>query len=366
MSKITKEGKIVLFITLLLTAFGVYMVYSASRVWALAKYNDSFYFLKRQLIFALIGIAIMIILINFPIDKLFEKSNLLLLISFVFLIIVLIPGIGILRNGSRSWIGVGTLVFQPSEIFKITAIIFVSKYLAKYYNKTKRFFKTIVPLMIPSLIGFLLILIQPDFGTGIVLLSAIVIMTIISKAHFKNYLYLGGLGLIAFAILIITKPYRIQRITAFIDPFEDPLGSGFQIIQSLYAIGPGGILGLGIDSSIQKHFFLPEPQTDFIFAIVCEEFGFIGAIILIILFGYLLYYGLRIAYLSKRLDLCFLSVGIISLIGVQIIINLGVVVGLLPVTGITLPFISYGGTSLIIVLSCIGLLVNASRKEYLV
>ena len=124
MSKITKEGKIVLFITLLLTAFGVYMVYSASRVWALAKYNDSFYFLKRQLIFALIGIAIMIILINFPIDKLFEKSNLLLLISFVFLIIVLIPGIGILRNGSRSWIGVGTLVFQPSEIFKITAIIF--------------------------------------------------------------------------------------------------------------------------------------------------------------------------------------------------------------------------------------------------
>ena len=366
MSKLSKEAKIVLFLSIVLTVFGVYMVYSASNVWAMYKYNDVYFFFKRQLIFAVLGILIMIGLINVPLDLLISKSHILLLVSFIFLILVLIPGIGVVRNGSQSWIGVGQFVFQPSEIFKITAILFVAKSLEIYFNKTKYFFKSIVPILIPSLLGFLLIMLQPDLGTGIVLLASIIIMTIISKAKFSNYLRLGILGIGAFTILILTKPYRIQRITAFIDPFEDPLGSGFQIIQSLYAIGPGGLLGLGVGGSIQKHFYLPEPQTDFIFSIVCEEFGFIGAISLILLFGYLIYYGLRIAILSKKLSYCFLSVGIISLVGVQVIINLGVVVGLLPVTGITLPFISYGGTSLIIVLTSIGLLINAGKKENLV
>lgn len=366
MSKLSKEAKIVLYLSIVLTVFGVYMVYSASNVWAMYKYNDEYFFFKRQLIFAVLGIVIMIGLINAPLDLLINKSHILLLVSFIFLILVLIPGIGVVRNGSQSWIGVGQFVFQPSEIFKITAILFVAKSLEIYFNKTKYFFKSIVPILIPSLLGFLLIMLQPDLGTGIVLLASIIIMTIISKAKFSNYLRLGILGIGAFTILILTKPYRIQRITAFIDPFEDPLGSGFQIIQSLYAIGPGGLLGLGVGGSIQKHFYLPEPQTDFIFSIVCEEFGFIGAILLILLFGYLIYYGLRIALLSKKLSYCFLSVGIISLVGVQVIINLGVVVGLLPVTGITLPFISYGGTSLIIVLTSIGLLINAGKKENLV
>lgn len=366
MFKLSKEAKIVLFLSVILTIFGIYMVYSASRVWALEKYGDSLYFFKRQLIFAVLGFIALYILYRLPLERLIDKSYLFLIVSFVLLILVLIPGIGIKRNGSQSWIGVGLIAFQPSEIFKIAAILFVSKCLTIYFPQTKYFWKSIVPILIPSLIGFLLIMLQPDLGTGIVLLASIVIMTMISKAKFKNYIRLGLLAIGAFAILIITKPYRIQRITAFINPFEDPLGSGFQIIQSLYAIGPGGLLGLGIDDSIQKHFYLPEPQTDFIFAIVCEEFGFIGALILILLFGYLLYYGLKIALLSKNLSFCFLSIGIIGLIGVQIIINLGVVVGLLPVTGITLPFISYGGTSLIMVLGSIGLLLNAGRKENLV
>ena len=163
-----------------------------------------------------------------------------------------------------------------------------------------------------------------------------------------------------------TTHFTAKRIIAFINPFSDPLGSGFQIIQSLYAIGPGGLLGLGIDGSIQKHFYLPEPQTDFIFSIVCEEFGFVGAIILLVIFGYFIYYGLKIALFSNNLSYCFLAVGIVSLIAVQVVINLGVVVGLLPVTGITLPFISYGGTSLIVVLTSVGLLLNIGKKENLV
>lgn len=366
MSKLSLEAKIVLILSLILTVFGVYMVFSASRVWALAKYNDQYYFLKRQAIFAIIGIFALIVLSKVNLEKLIQKSHLLFLISFILLIIVLIPKIGVVRNGSQSWIGVGVIAFQPSEIFKIAAILFVSKCLSIYYPQTKYFWKSIVPILLPSLVGFLLIMLQPDLGTGIVLLASIIIMTMISKAKIKNYLLLGVFALGAFAVLVITKPYRMQRITAFINPFEDPLGSGFQIIQSLYAIGPGGILGLGIDGSIQKHFYLPEPQTDFIYAIVCEEFGFVGALFILLIFGYLLYYGLKIALLSKNLSFCFLSVGIIALIGVQVVINLGVVVGLLPVTGITLPFISYGGTSLIIVLASIGLLINAGKKENLI
>ena len=201
------------------------------------------------------------------------------------------------------------------------------------------------------------------FGSGIVMISAIVIMSLMSKIKFKNFIYIGLLGLFAIVIMIISEPYRIERIIAYVDPFSDPLGSGFQIIQSLFALSPGGILGKGINSSIQKHFYLPEPQTDFIFAIISEEYGLIGSLIIIILFGVLFYYGLNLSLKQKKYKYSLLIIGIISLIGVQVIINLGVVVGLLPVTGITLPFISYGGSSLIILDIGIGLVLNLAREE---
>lgn len=180
---------------------------------------------------------------------------------------------------------------------------------------------------------------------------------------FKYFLWLGGLGIFGIIGLILSAPYRMERILAYLDPFSDPLGSGFQAIQSLYAIGPGGLLGVGFDNSFQKHFYLPEPQTDFIYAIYCEEFGFVGGVFLLLLFFSLIYLGIKIALNSEDLFGFYLSLGISSMIGVQVIINLGVVVGLFPVTGVTLPFISYGGSSLTLLLVMAGIVLNIAKQQ---
>jgi cell division protein FtsW len=206
-------------------------------------------------------------------------------------------------------------------------------------------------------------MLQPDLGSGVVMLIAIFVMSLASRAKFKNYISIGIVATGLFALLIISEPYRLSRITAFVNPWEDPLGSGFQIIQSLYAIGPGGFLGLGYNASIQKHFYLPEPQTDFIFAILAEELGLIGGGFIILLFGLFIHYGFKIILNCKNNFNAFLALGIVSLISCQAIINLGVVVGLFPVTGITLPFISYGGSSLVITLISVGILAGCDKKE---
>lgn len=357
-----KNGRVVLFCVLTLVVIGVYEVYSSSNVWALYKENDSLFYFKRQLGFAFIGIIGMFIAIKMDLKYIFKYYKYILYLGMLLLVLVLIPGIGIVRGGSRSWFGIGSFAIQPAEFFKASVIIYGSVYLSEHYKQTRSFFKGIVPFLLVAFIGFALIMLQPDLGSGVVMLGAVVIMSIVSRASIKNYLKLGALGVVAFIFLIISAPYRIDRITAFIDPFEDPLGTGFQIIQSLYALGPGGLLGSGIDGSIQKHFYLPEPQTDFIFAIFAEEFGYIGCLIVLILFGILIVNGFKIARGTRDLKSSFLAIGITSLIAIQVVINLCVVVGLFPVTGITLPFFSYGGSSLVLILFLSGLLIGIDRK----
>ena len=327
-----KNGKIVLFCVLTLVIIGVYEVYSSSNVWALYKENDSLYFFKRQLGFASVGIILMFMAMKIDLKYIFKYVKLILYLGILLLILVLIPGIGIVRGGSRSWFGIGSFAIQPAEFFKAAIIIYGSVYLANNYKKTKKFYRGVVPLLLITFIGFALIMLQPDLGSGVVMIGAVVIMSIVSRASIKNYLRLVALGVLAFAFLVISAPYRMNRITAFIDPWQDPLGTGFQIIQSLYALGPGGLLGNGIDGSIQKHFYLPEPQTDFIFAIFAEEFGFVGCVIVLLLFACLIINGFRIAKKAKDLRSSFLAVGITSLIAIQVVINLCVVVGLFPVT----------------------------------
>ena len=357
-----KNGRIVLFCVLALVVIGVYEVYSSSNVWALYKENDALYYFKRQLGFAIIGIIVMFIAIKMDLEYIFKVYKYILYIGLFLLILVLIPGVGIVRGGSRSWFGIGSFAIQPAEFFKASIIIYGSVYLSKHYKETNKFFKGVVPLLLVTFVGFALIMLQPDLGSGVVMIGAVIIMSIVSRASIKNYLKLGVLGAVAFIFLILSAPYRINRITAFIDPFEDPLGTGFQIIQSLYALGPGGLLGSGIDGSIQKHFYLPEPQTDFIFAIFAEEFGFIGCLIVLILFATLIVNGFKIARSTRDLKRSFLAVGITSLIAIQVVINLCVVVGLFPVTGITLPFFSYGGSSLVLIMFLSGLLIGIDRK----
>lgn len=358
----TKKCRLLTFLICLLVVIGIIMVGSSSRVWADAKYDDAAYFMKRQAIFAGIGFFVMLIASKVSLLWLRKYARLLFIACTITLILVLIPGLGVARNGSRSWFGVGALLMQPSEFFKVAIILYVSDYLAKRY-RIKGFCRDLLFPCFLVMLGFGLILLQPDFGSGLVMVCSIVVIVLAADAPIAYFVRVGMLGMAGLGGLILSAPYRLVRITSFINPWKDPLGSGFQIIQSLFAIAPGGILGVGFDGSMQKHFYLPEPQTDFIFAVFAEEFGFIGCVLLIGLFLLVIYQGMRIAKRCSDPYLCYVAIGLLSLFAIQIMINLGVVVGLFPVTGITLPFISYGGSSLVVMMGSMGLLMSIANES---
>lgn len=352
---------ILVIVTLSLLAVGMIMVYSASAVWASYKFDDSFFFAKRQLLFAGLGVIAMFVLMNIDYWTWRTWAKVILVVCFLLLIIVLIPGVGLVRGGARSWLGIGAFSIQPSEFIKFAMIMFLAKFLSENQKKVVSFKEGLLPSLSLVFLAFGLIMLQPDLGTGAVMVGTCIVMIFVAGARIKHFVWLGIIGLAGFAGLILSAPYRIKRITAFLNPWEDPLGSGFQIIQSLYAIGPGGLLGLGLGQSRQKFFYLPEPQTDFIFSILAEELGFIGSTFVILLFSLLLWRGVRIAIGAPDLYGSFLAIGIIAMISIQVIINIGVVSGLMPVTGITLPFLSYGGSSLTLILVAVGVLLNISR-----
>lgn len=338
------------------------MVYSASNVVALYEYNDSLYYFKRQLFFWLIGILLMGLIIKSDIYKIRKFVSGIFFVCLALLILVLIPGIGIVRGGARSWIGVGSFSLQPSEFMKLGLVLLLAKYLGDNYQDMEKFFNFLLVLILVAVV-FLIIMLQPDFGTGLVILLSCVSLLFASGAPFKYFVLLGIVGALGMAFLIISAPYRIERITAFINPWEDPLGSGFQGIQSLFAITPGGLLGHGFNQSMQKHFFLPEPQNDFIFAIIVEEFGLIGGAIVLFMYFIIIYRGIKISLSVDDNFLRFLSLGIVISLFIQVFINVGVVVGLLPVTGITLPLFSYGGSSLVLTLISLGILISISKYQ---
>lgn len=348
---------------LILATFGIIMVYSASNVWALYKFNDAFHFVKHQGLFFIIGLILLFIVSKIPYFKYYEKANSVLFIILILLILVIIPGIGTVRNGSRSWFGIGSFGLQPSEAAKIGLIIFTAKYLVNNEKNLKDIKKGVLPILGVIFLTFGLIMLQPDFGTGIIIVISCISLLFVGGINLKFFMSLGIIGVIGIIALILVAPYRLERILSFLNPWSDPLGSGFQIIQSLYAIGPGGLFGYGFLNSRQKHFYLPEPQTDFIFSIISEEFGFMGVLIVTILFLILIIKGFKIARKSDELFGKYLAFGITFQIAFQAILNLMVVVGLIPVTGVTLPFLSYGGSSLMITLVEIGILLNVSRFQ---
>lgn len=353
---------VLIIVTLSLLAIGLIMVYSASAIWATYKFEgDSFYFVKRQMLFAFVGVIAMFFIMNVDYWTWRTWSKVIIIVCFILLVIVLVPGIGMARNGSRSWIGVGAFSIQPSEFMKLAMIAFLAKFLSERQKLITSFKKGLLPSLGMVFLAFGLIMLQPDLGTGTVMIGTCIVMIFISGARVSHFILLGLIGVAGFVGLILSAPYRMKRITSFLDPWEDPLGSGFQIIQSLYAIGPGGLFGLGLGQSRQKFFYLPEPQTDFIFAILSEELGFIGGTLVILLFALLLWRGIRIALGAPDLYGSLIAVGIIAMVAIQVMINIGVVIGLMPVTGITLPFLSYGGSSLTLMLIAIGVLLNISR-----
>ncbi len=358
-----KHMDYLLFISvIIISIFGIIMIYSASSIWAEFKYQDAFKYVKQQGLFFLVGIFVMMFASRINLQFLKKKANLILGVCFLLLVLVLIPGIGTIRNGSRSWFGIGGFGIQPSEFAKLGLIIFVSKYLTRNQKNMTDVKKGALPIFLVIGIFFLLIMLEPDFGTAMVMALTLIALIFISGLKISFFVKLGVLGLAGIACLIIAAPYRMARIVSFLNPWSDPLGSGYQIIQSLYAIGPGGLLGQGFLNSRQKHFYLPEPQTDFIFSIISEEFGFLGVLIVCGFFLFIFYRMIRIALRSNDLFCKYLAFGLAFGILIQASLNLAVVVGLIPVTGVTLPFFSYGGSSLLISMISVGLVLNVSRE----
>ena len=358
-----KWDKVLFIAVLFLVLFGLVMIYSASSIWAEYKFDDSFRYVKSQSLFIAIGILLMYTVAKIDYTWYYKKTNLILSVCLLLLVLVLIPGIGSVRNGSRSWFGIGSFGIQPSEFVKLALIIFTAKYLSKSNKFVRDWKRGVIPILVILFVIFGLIMLQPDFGTGMIIVVSIIAMLFIAGVDMRFFLGLGALGVVGIVALILVAPYRMDRITSFINPWSDPLGTGFQIIQSLYAIGPGGLLGMGFMNSRQKHFYLPEPQTDFIFSIISEEFGVLGVILVSALFLIILWRGIRIALNTKDAFAKYLAFGMIFQIIIQSIMNLMVVVGLIPVTGVTLPFLSYGGSSLLVSMVSIGIILNISKNN---
>ena len=324
-----KNKNILLISVIILSIIGIIMITSSSIIWAEYKFDDPYKYMKSQILFFLISIILMFFISKIDYKLYYKYANIIFLLSLLLMILVLIPGIGKVRNGSRSWFGIGGFGIQPSEFMKLSIIIFISKYISiKKFNLFK--------ILILIFLVFGLIMLQPDFGTGIIIVMISISLLYLCGVSMKLFFRLGFIGIIGIIILIIIAPYRLKRIISFINPWTDPLGSGFQIIMSLYAIGPGGLFGYGLGNSRQKHFYLPEPQTDFIFSIIVEELGILGAFIILFLFLLITYNGLVISKKCDNLFAKYVSFGITFWISFQAILNLCVVVGLIPVTGAVL------------------------------
>ncbi|WP_303799369.1 stage V sporulation protein E [Alicyclobacillus macrosporangiidus] len=354
---------VIVAVTLVLLGMGLVMVHSASSVISAQKFHDAYFYAKRQLLWAGLGLGSMFTLANFDYHRLRRYAPHIAALSFLFLAVVLIPGVGQIRGGSRAWLGIGTFGIQPSEFAKLGLILFLSHYLADARDRMYSFWRGFLPPLLLALTAVGLIMLEPDLGQSVVIMGTTVILLFAAGARVAHLAGLAGLGLVGFAGLVAAAPYRINRILAFLDPWQDPLGNGYQVIQSLYALGSGGLVGLGLGNSHQKYLYLPEPQTDFVFAILGEELGFLGCAAVLSLFAVLVWRGFRTAMFAPDDFGALLASGITGMIAVQVLINVGVVTGSIPATGITLPFISFGGSSLTLMLTGVGILLNISRQS---
>ena len=349
------------FTVIALLSFGVVMVYSSSAVSAYVNFNDSYYFFKRQLVWGALGFIAMLFTLTIDYHVWRKLATPALLVTVVLLILVLIPGLGKVVNGARRWLGFGSLYLQPSEIAKISMVLYSSANLARHQEKITSFLKGLLPQLVILLVIFGLILKEPDLGTALVIGGTVFVMLFAAGARLSHLASLGFVGVVGIIAAIILEPYRLKRLLAFSNPWADPLDTGYHIIQSLYALGSGGLFGVGLGRSREKFLYLPEPHTDFIFAILGEELGFIGTIAVILLFFLFAWRGFKIAIAAPDIFGSLLATGITTMIVVQALMNIAVVTASMPVTGIPLPFISFGGSALIFTLAGVGILLNISR-----
>lgn len=353
----------------LLLALGIVMVLSASAPSALSTYGNSYEYVIKQVGFAALGIFLMFVIAKIDYRYYKKLYKLAYLASVIALLSVAIPGIGVEVKGATRWINLGFGQFQPSELAKIGLIVFYAAYLTDHKNELGSFIdgfvKPLALLVIPVAILFF---VQDHLSAIVVIAAIICIMMIMAGSKLRHFLTVGVTGVIILlaGMLILAQvtgkgDFRLARVTTFLDPFADMQGNGWQVVQSLYAIGSGGLFGVGLGESKQKYLYLPEPHNDFIFAIVAEELGFIGCTLVIILFAVFIWRGILSAMRAKDTFGSLLAIGITSLVGIQAIINIAVVTSSMPATGMSLPFFSYGGTALLILLCSVGVLLNVSK-----
>jgi cell division protein FtsW len=347
---------------LVLICIGLVMVYSASSASALLSDESPTGMLMRQGAFAVVALIVFAVLAHVDPTKLLRLGKPAVLLSLGLLVVVLVPGFGIEANGARSWIGLGPVQMQPSEFAKLAVIIFLAGYLARHADRLDTWEGLKIPLGLMAAMAGLLML-EPDLGTAIVLVGTAFLMLVLAGVPGRMLGALAGVGVSLAVIATVAAPYRMARFTSFLDPWSDPEGRGFQVTQAQLALGSGGVSGVGLGNGMQKVNYLPEAHTDMIIATIGEEIGLIGVIGVIALLGAVIWSGYRIALSTPDLSLRLLAGGLVAVISIQAVVNLGAVLGLLPVTGVPLPFVSYGGSSLVVLTAASGILVAIGRRS---
>ena len=360
--KANKISLIIVSITLFLVLFGALMVYSASFYYAQKTYNNSCFFLFKQIIGIIIGVFAMFIFSKFDFNKLKKVKWIILIISYILLILVFVPGIGVSNYGATRWIRFPGFTIQPSEIAKFAFVLFSSSCLEKQYKNVKSF-KGILPVLISGCLFCILIILEPNMSITMCVGIVMVVMLFIGGMSKKQFFILLIPALILIPLLIIVEPYRFNRLLAFVDPWASPKGEGYQLIQSFYSISSGGLFGVGLFNSRQKYLFLPFAESDFIFSVISEEFGFVGCGLILALYFILIVCGIKTATKAKNRFGCYLASGITAVIAAQTLLNVSVVSGLIPPTGLPLPFISAGSTSIVVFMAAIGVLININKQN---
>ncbi len=354
---------LLVFCVLFLVGFGILMVYSASFYQAELTYSNKFFFMKKQIIGAFIGLAGMIAMYFVNYEKLKKLKWVSIVLSAVLLVLVFIPHIGVRVYGAKRWINLGFFTLQPSEIAKFGFVLFAASSLAKA-NREVKSFKGILPTILAGCLMCLLIIMEPNMSITICVGVTMISMLFVGGASLKHFLLMLIPIVLLVPVLIIIEPYRLRRLIAFLDPFASAGSEGFQLVQSLYGISSGGLFGVGLFNSRQKYLFLPFSESDFIFSIIAEEFGLVGCFVIMAIFLVIVIRGMKISLNAPTRFGTYLASGIVSVIAVQMLVNIAVVSGSIPPTGVPLPFISAGSTSLVVFMSAIGILLNIDKQTH--
>jgi cell division protein FtsW len=357
-----REARTVIFlVVLILVAIGIVMIYSASAIYAHGNMNDSTFYLRRHMVYLLIGFVMMFVMMCIDINLLRRWAKPMMIVSIAMLLVVLVPHIGKQAAGARRWFRMGPINFQPSEFAKIAIILYMADLISRKGTLVKDFFRGYLPMIMVLGMVSGLVLLEPDLGTAVTIACISIIMMFVAGARISHIISLVLASLPVLYFMLFSVPYRKKRMMIFLNPWSDTRGTGFQIIQSFIALGSGGLLGVGLGQSKQKLFYLPASHTDFIFSIIGEELGLLGTASIVILFTVFVWQGMKIAFKTLGTFEKLTSMGIVSLIAIEAIINIGVTAGALPTKGLPLPFISYGGSGLVFHLAAVGLLLNIAK-----